>query len=1169
MNTPHNFSIEALEPRLAPAGIYVVDDSNHLIKFDSATPGVVTSVDITGLLNVGGTEVIKGIDFRPANGKLYGLGITNTAGTDAARIYIIDPTTGVATVVNATPFATNLVDNDDFGFDINPATDRIRVVTDRDENLRVNPNDGTLVATDTTLNPGNPALVGVAYNHNYHGATTTTLYGIDNATDSLVIINPPNNGTLNVVGALGVAFTNFKVGFDIEARTDNAFAVLRPTGGETGLYSINLATGAATLLGAVGGNPSLNGMTVALPDDLTIVNATTATYIDVDGDKVTVQITGAAPGAALSKADFGFAVGQFGSQLRLLDFSDDGQEWAKANITINAVPVGAKGDSFATVGFINAAGVDLGKVSINGDLGRIDAGLTGNAIPGLASLTVQSFGVFSDSQVTGSSNVSHIVGALGGLTVKSDFANALLTVTDTDGAIASITIGGNLDGRGATTATGITATKSMGAVTVNGSIFGGSIGQTGKIFTPGSMGNVIVGGSIFGGTENETGYIASNNLMGTVLVKGSIFGGTQYDTGYIAGYGGMGATTVKGSIVSGVVVDPATDAYSGCLYTNGNMGALVIGGNLIGGGSNFSGNVYVGGTLKSVTVAGSLKGGGGAASGGISVQTGIGNATVTGDLLGGAGNFSGSIATYSNGSIGNVTVGGSVIGSGNAYTGIISDLQLGVVKITGEVANSRISADGGTGSPAALLAIKSLSIGLGVQNAQILAGYGYNDVAASNANATLGPVTIGGSFVTSNMKAGGMGAITIKGSLDGRGAAAPNGIFSLGVIGNLNLGGSLYGGTVVKAGIVESAGAMGTVTIGGSIYGGTASYAGNIEAGATMGNVLVNGNVFGGTDDHTGNIHSYDSMGNVTVKGSIIGGTVMNAATDLDSGLIYALGSGAQNMGAVVIGGNLVGSNGDFSGSLYAGGTIKSVAVGGYIKGSSGAGSGNIEAQGGVGKVTIAGDMIGGSGVMSGSIYSFGTTASIGDVTVGGSLIGGQTFTGIVSTNQIGAVKINGGMTGGRISAEGALDAATAALAGGIKSISIGGTVQNALILAGYNVNGTASNADASIGAVTVGGNWIASNLIAGVDDGADNFFGTNDDVKITEAVADSIFASIASVTIKGYATGTVGSADNFGICAEQIGAIKIGAQSLMLAPGTDTTGFFLGSTNDFRVREV
>jgi hypothetical protein len=106
--------------------------AGNLVSFDSAAPGTISSsVAITGLQ---AGEVLLGIDRRPANGLLYGLGSTS-------RIYTINTTTGVATPVGATPFAPALTGTA-FGFDFNPVPDRIRVVSTDTTNFRLNPMRG-------------------------------------------------------------------------------------------------------------------------------------------------------------------------------------------------------------------------------------------------------------------------------------------------------------------------------------------------------------------------------------------------------------------------------------------------------------------------------------------------------------------------------------------------------------------------------------------------------------------------------------------------------------------------------------------------------------------------------------------------------------------------------------------------------------------------------------------------------------------------------------------------------------------------------------------------------------------------------------------------------------------------------------------------------------------
>jgi hypothetical protein len=222
---------------------FAVTSTNALYRFDLANnPTAFKSVAIAGL--AAGDQIV-GLDFRPATNELFGLGLQS-------RVYAINPVTGVATQVGAAGAFT--LTGTSFGFDFNPTVDRIRVVSDLDQNLRLNPATGGLAATDTPLayalgdpNAGqNPNVVGSAYVNNVSGAATTTLYGIDTNLDVLVLQNPPNSGTLNTVGPLGVNAQAI-AGFDIvtEGSINTAYALLQ-VGAAFGVYQVNLVTGAAT-----------------------------------------------------------------------------------------------------------------------------------------------------------------------------------------------------------------------------------------------------------------------------------------------------------------------------------------------------------------------------------------------------------------------------------------------------------------------------------------------------------------------------------------------------------------------------------------------------------------------------------------------------------------------------------------------------------------------------------------------------------------------------------------------------------------------------------------------------------------------------------------------------------------------------------------------------------
>ena len=249
--------------------VQTLGTGNTLLSFSAAAPGTVTrSVAVTGV--AAGTS-LAGIDYRPASPRvLYSI-------SNVGQLYAINSRTGGATAIGtpATPTISAI------GFDFNPTVDRIRVITQIGQNFRVNPDTGALAATDGSLayaagdaNFGQvPTAAGVAYTNNVAGATTTTLYAIDTrgglaaarlvTQGNLAGTVSPNTGALFTVGSTGVV-TATSVGFDI-SREGAAYASLtNPTTGVTSLYSINLTTGAATLVGAFAGNTTYNGLAIQL-----------------------------------------------------------------------------------------------------------------------------------------------------------------------------------------------------------------------------------------------------------------------------------------------------------------------------------------------------------------------------------------------------------------------------------------------------------------------------------------------------------------------------------------------------------------------------------------------------------------------------------------------------------------------------------------------------------------------------------------------------------------------------------------------------------------------------------------------------------------------------------------------------------------------------------------
>lgn len=295
LSIPAGFSITSLAVRTQiPVAVGLNAGTGSLVLFSTDTPGTVITLAPT-VITAG--ETLVGIDFRPATGQLMGLGVNAAANT--ATLYLLDPKTGGASAIG-TPgnisFTSDGIAQTDFpdpattgyGFDVNPTVDRVRVVAGNGVSFRVNPNTGAPIDGNVAISGTNPdgaingatiAVTAAAYTNSYHIVTggVTTLYTLDDATNSLFIQNPPNNGTQTnqkviTVNGSPLDFTAAN-GFDITAdgatvATSNAtspgygWAALT-VGGTTRLYRIQLSTGKAVLHGQIGSGSALAGFTLA------------------------------------------------------------------------------------------------------------------------------------------------------------------------------------------------------------------------------------------------------------------------------------------------------------------------------------------------------------------------------------------------------------------------------------------------------------------------------------------------------------------------------------------------------------------------------------------------------------------------------------------------------------------------------------------------------------------------------------------------------------------------------------------------------------------------------------------------------------------------------------------------------------------------------------------
>ena len=234
-------------------------DGTKLYKFDSATPGTVTTLTITGLIP---GDALIGIDYHPATAQLYGIGV--------GRIYLINPTTGAASSVGG-PNPGFSPNGGTFGTDISAIDGgAVRLVSNTHQNIRINLINATVATTDTSLTyNGTPSnIAAIATTNAFAFASTVTCFGIGSLDGQLLRIgsangspNGPGSGVVTKLGSLGIGTNlNQNIGFDI-APNGTAYAAI-VFGGQLRLYTINLNTAAATLVGAIaGGATSFRGLT--------------------------------------------------------------------------------------------------------------------------------------------------------------------------------------------------------------------------------------------------------------------------------------------------------------------------------------------------------------------------------------------------------------------------------------------------------------------------------------------------------------------------------------------------------------------------------------------------------------------------------------------------------------------------------------------------------------------------------------------------------------------------------------------------------------------------------------------------------------------------------------------------------------------------------------------
>ena len=333
-----------------------------------------------------------------------------------------------------------------------------------------------------------------------------------------------------------------------------------------------------------------------------------------------------------------------------------------------------------------------------------------------------------------------------------------------------------------------------------------------------------------------------------------------------------------------------------------------------------------------------------------------------------------------------------------------------------------------------------------------------------------------------------------------------------------------YSGSVYFRGRAPDAVEVRGDIVGGSGYNtgilqigyGSSFYAeGEAPKAPARGDILVRGNIIGGTGpaaEMSGGIAAYfpqtAGLKSITVKGDIRGGTLDQEISPPEPGLpgqgpMFSGFIQGTRVGKILVEGDIVGGTNNTQFTAF--GLRPGLFIGGKIRGLT------YGTVGGIGCKFV--ESIHVAGEMRGTLGSKGTWVDATIVLNGER--DGQDQEGFDYGSAPNAKKIE--------------------IAGGFTRSTI-----------------QLNSVDGVVDEIKIGGNFEASNIMNGINNGDDNAFGTDDDYLVPGRHENGT-SRIGSVVVGGSMTGSENMlVDRFTIAAKQIGKVTVGGVALALTAGRD-----------------
>lgn len=749
-------------------------------------------------------------------------------------------------------------------------------------------------------------------------------------------------------------------------------------------------------------------------------------------------------------------------------------------------------------------------------------------------------------------------GPIGSITATSGDLDVSVTTTTDRGTVGSITASGDVVLESSISA-------GLGSISAGGNI--GNPGDAGLIFVKGDLSSITAGGHLY--TDVRVGETLTSATIGRAVNRpgqpmarsGSFFVAEAIESIAITGDFGGSIVSFTSGIQTVAITNGSLLSTGGISAYNGNIESLAI------TGGNLYGDLYTDRSIVSVVIEPSADGVFGDVGINPSFSAGVGYDAFRGQLPPGVAQTSGKDGPNI---VAEVDIESFVVSGGNIYEAtLFAGQTVRSIDVTG-----RIIADftpGNTGRPiiAAGEEITSIAVTSNVNRAVILAGVrslgddldagGFGSDTDTNQSGRIVGMTVGGNLTNTQIAAGtnpgsdreyntgddlleigisSVGAISVAGTTDG------SSVYSDRLLAGSKAGGKLaWGGPFrpVNNGDIATSTAGTQLTKGANFNFSTSSGEGfirftgpgNAFFDASTNRVILNGTtgasnlLVHANGDNT--LTDFDvvstegaSAGLIRVEASLLGDSdivVDENITSLELGQI--LGTGTIQAGASLT---------SFTSGSFRGGELIARDGGAVVvNGEYGDSDRDIRGEVIMSFVTLESARF--TGAMRGDLSVRESVTSVAaPAGISGGLVHAGERIGSITADEISRTRISAGRSLGTLSVTNDLfDSA----------VLVGGDLGD-----DAEIGGTAFDADSvaagTIGTITIGGDFVVSDIVAGYLRGPDGFFGTGDDLLASGR------SSIGSVTIGGDAVGSNTFSESYRIASTgSLGTITAGGQPL------------------------